>query len=242
MSDLSTFKIEQVQIPANEYHTYLFCSRNKDNNAAINRVPYRFTQRSYSLCTDEGLTYVIPKFLDFCKHGVDLEISRLYVSVNARNLRKAKTKLIVKLLESNYDSAIINPNKYAMSVLNLPECADEAKWLFDVDFKDKNKLSEFLDDLSSVYDDDQPLLKEQFNSNTHAYKTLNGYAVVVPHGFDTRKLMNKWKGENIELKRDAMLFVDAKAWNAQNNTVIDRFVGNPFRNKTFKDGSWVDKN
>lgn len=47
---------------------------------------------------------------------------------------------------------------------------------------------------------------------------------------------------NIELKRDAMLFVDAKAWNAQNNTVIDRFVGNPFRNKTFKDGSWVDKN
>lgn len=222
---MSNFQIEKVCIPLNEYHTYLFCSRNKDNKSAMNYDWNEFKQRSYALCTDKGLTHVIPKFIDFCKRGVDLEVSRLYVSVNARNINAAKTKLIVKLLESNSDSAVINPNKYAMSVLNLPECADEAKWMFDVDFKDSSKLSEFLDDLINVYDDDQPLLKEQFSSNIHVYETLNGYAIVVPHGFDTCKLLDKWKGKNVELKRDAMLFVDAKAWYAQYNIVINRFVG-----------------
>lgn len=222
---MSNFHIEQVHIPLNEYHTYLFCSRNKDNKLAANLEGSGFTQRREVLCTDRGLTYVIPKFIDFVKHGVDLEVSRLYVSVNARNLHAAKTKLIVKLLESNSDSAVINPNKYAMSVLNLPECADEAKWMFDVDFKDTRKLSEFLDDLTNVYDDNQSLLKEKFNSNIHVYETLNGYAIVVPHGFDTRKLMAKWKGESVELKRDAMLFVDVKAWDSPDKIVINRFVG-----------------
>lgn len=39
-------------------------------------------------------------------------------------------------------------------------------------------------------------------------KTPNGYAVVIKHGFDTRKLMDKW-GSDVELKRDDMLFVSS---------------------------------
>ena len=39
---------------------------------------------------------------------------------------------------------------------------------------------------------------------------MNGYAVVVPHGFDTRDLLVKWNKEEtiVEVKRDGMLLID----------------------------------
>ena len=41
---------------------------------------------------------------------------------------------------------------------------------------------------------------------------MNGYAVIVPHGFDTRYLLAKWNKEEtiVEVKRDGMLLLD---WN-----------------------------
>ena len=40
------------------------------------------------------------------------------------------------------------------------------------------------------------------------YKTPNGYAIIIPHGFDTRVLMEKWKDYDITLKKDDLLFLD----------------------------------
>ena len=37
--------------------------------------------------------------------------------------------------------------------------------------------------------------------------TPNGYHIVVPHGFDTRELMDKWK-YCVTLKKDDLLFLD----------------------------------
>ena len=37
-------------------------------------------------------------------------------------------------------------------------------------------------------------------------KTVNGFAVVCNHGFDTRKLLEKYK-DVVELKKDDMLFM-----------------------------------
>ena len=45
-------------------------------------------------------------------------------------------------------------------------------------------------------------------SDIQAYKTPHGYAIVVPHGFDTRELIEKWKDYDITLKRDKSLFLD----------------------------------
>ena len=42
-------------------------------------------------------------------------------------------------------------------------------------------------------------------------KTLNGYALVVHQGFDTRELLAKYP--DVELKRDAMLLFDWKVKN-----------------------------
>lgn len=38
-------------------------------------------------------------------------------------------------------------------------------------------------------------------------QTPHGFAVVVPHGFDTRKLMDEFADCDITLKRDGLLFV-----------------------------------
>ena len=40
------------------------------------------------------------------------------------------------------------------------------------------------------------------------YKTPHGYAIIVPHGFDTRELIEKWKNYDITLKKDELLFLD----------------------------------
>ena len=50
---------------------------------------------------------------------------------------------------------------------------------------------------------------EQYTKATK-YKTPNGYAVILEHGFDTRELLSKWK--DVELKRDDMLCI---AWNCR---------------------------
>ena len=40
------------------------------------------------------------------------------------------------------------------------------------------------------------------------YRTPHGYAIVVPQGFDTRELMEKWKDYDITLQKDDLLFLD----------------------------------
>ena len=42
----------------------------------------------------------------------------------------------------------------------------------------------------------------------NCHKTPHGFAIVVPHGFDTRELMEKWKDYDITLKKDESLFLD----------------------------------
>lgn len=47
-----------------------------------------------------------------------------------------------------------------------------------------------------------------YDYEIEAHKTPHGYAIVVPHGFDTRKLMETWKDYDITLKKDELLFLD----------------------------------
>lgn len=47
-----------------------------------------------------------------------------------------------------------------------------------------------------------------YNYEREAHKTPHGYAIIVPHGFDTRELMENWKDYDITLKKDELLFLD----------------------------------
>ena len=62
------------------------------------------------------------------------------------------------------------------------------------------------DKLAEDFIDDIYFCSELDNHELH--KTPHGYAIIVPHGFDTRELMEKWKDYDITLKKDDLLFLD----------------------------------
>ena len=90
-------------------------------------------------------------------------------------------------------------NRTLASVAQQVENRDESKWLFDFDVDDEGLCDEFIADI--------PV-------NTISYNTPNGYAIVAEHGFDTRKLMEKWKDYDISIHKDGLLFLDmiTKEW------------------------------
>ncbi len=80
-------------------------------------------------------------------------------------------------------------------VKEKPQNAAEHKWLFDYD--SSKDLDRFVEDLTL----------EGFKENEiEVHKTVHNYAVIVSHGFDSRKILAKYK--DCELKRDAMLCVE----------------------------------
>lgn len=90
-------------------------------------------------------------------------------------------------------------NRTLASVAKQVENRDENKWLFDCDVDDESLMYDFVHDV--IIFSGIPL------SDIQAYKTPHGYAIVVPHGFDTRELIEKWKDYDITLKRDELLFL-----------------------------------
>lgn len=77
---------------------------------------------------------------------------------------------------------------------------DESKWLFDFDVDNRELAADFLSDINHFSG------IKLIDMNCH--KTPHGFAIVVPHGFDTRGLMEKWKDYDITLKKDELLFLD----------------------------------
>ena len=73
-----------------------------------------------------------------------------------------------------------------------------SKWLFDFDVDNEEKVEDFIDDIYFYSELD----------NHELHKTPHGYAIIVPHRFDTRELMEKWKDYDITLKKDELLFLD----------------------------------
>lgn len=91
-------------------------------------------------------------------------------------------------------------NRTLASVAQQVQNRDESKWLFDFDVDDREMMANFLSDINHFSGIKLIDMK--------CHKTPHGYAIVVPHGFDTRKLMEKWKGYDITLKKDGLLFLD----------------------------------
>jgi hypothetical protein len=128
--------------PAKDLYVVLFISRNKDNKDVGN-----FKERRMSfIVTDPYDEKLMEKFEDFVNNGVSKEMSRFYISVNARNPEKVRKGLIHFLIdEPNFNLAHID-GKLA-SIAQQKDCANEKKWMFDFDINDVEKFEEFLDDV-----------------------------------------------------------------------------------------------
>ena len=179
----------------------LFISQNKDNKNVEG-----FKQRSYSFLTSEYTsaqeeTNLFKDFNNFVSKGVLGETSRWYMSINARDSKKVNNKLIHYIVDHPEMNPAIIPSK-SVSLAQSIECAVTKKWLFDFDSDDYKNMLEFKEDIHKIIKCDKQEIVH--------YETMNGYAVIVPHGFDTRDLLEKWNQEEtiVEVKRDGMLLLD----------------------------------
>lgn len=180
----------------------LFISRNKDNKNVEG-----FKQRSQTFLTSkqynslEDRLDILKDFDNFVDKGVLGETSRLYMSINERDSNKVNNKLVHYLIDHPEMNPASIPSK-SVSLAQSIECALTKKWLFDFDNENYEKLVEFKEDIHKIINGDK--------SEIVHYETMNGYAVIVPHGFDTRYLLAKWNKEEtiVEVKRDGMLLLD----------------------------------
>lgn len=176
-------------------YVYLIRSRNKDNKDIPN-----FKERAKTILEyKENEDKVIEVFNDFATKGLPGEQTRLYRSVNSRNEEKIREELIIRLLRDK--PSMTQLNRTLASVAQQVQNRDESKWLFDFDIDDEKLADKFIHAIHS-YSVIIPI------KLIEKYKTPNGYAIIIPHGFDTRELMENWKDYDITLKKDELLFLD----------------------------------
>ena len=177
----------------------LFVSRHKDNPNLPN-----FKVRRFSFLYREGdqktALQLLPLFSEFVNQGVPNEVSRLYISVNTRNMEKVRKQLIIKLIDDE-NADLLNLSNILTSIAAKPENAKERKWLLDVDITSEKEKKEFEKDLQKAMNDTNYDLK---------YETPNGIGYIVSHHFDVRPLQNKWK-DKFTLKKDSMRFIHSMA-------------------------------
>lgn len=172
-----------------DLYIYMFRSRNKDNAHLSN-----FHERCKTiLAYAEDEPKIRKDFERFAAEGIPGEKTRLYRSVNRRDENKIREELTIRLIKDKPSMTKLNAT--LTSVAMQANNRAESKWLFDFDVDDLATLLQFNNDL--------PV-------GGTIYKTPNGYAIVVDHGFDIRELMKKWEKYDITLKRDDLLFLDIK--------------------------------
>lgn len=200
MQKLKKVDKDKLEVNMSNLYVYLIRSRNKDNKNIDG-----FKERAKTILEyEENEDKVIQQFKEFAAKGLYGEQTRLYRSVNSRNEEKIREELIIKLLRDKPSMTKIN--RTIASVAQQVENRDESKWLFDFDVDDETLVTKFIDDIRSIGEVDNKNIFRSMPITKH--KTPNGYAIIVQHGFDTRKLMDKWKDFDITLKKDELLFLD----------------------------------
>lgn len=175
-------------------YVYLIRSRNKDNKDIPNFKERVATILEYKENEDK----VIEAFKSFAAEGVPSEQTRLYRSVNSRNEEKIREEFVIRLLRDK--PSMTRLNRTLSSVAQQIQNRDESKWLFDFDVDNRELVADFLSDINHF----SGIKRIDMN----CYKTPHGFAIVVPHGFDIRGLMEKWEDYDITLKKDELLFLD----------------------------------
>lgn len=176
-----------------DFRNVLFVSRNKDNKWLNDSIYEPFKPRTKSFVARVSpfdISSLYDEFETFVNEGIDGEISRLYVSVNARDESKVRKDLMHELIDKpDFDLTKID-SKIA-SIAMKPVNRKTSHWLFDFDRRD---FDLFYDFMTEVSEQTQILAQKP---------TMNGYALVVAHGFDTREILKKYPMAT--LKRDSML-------------------------------------
>lgn len=199
------------------YRAYFITARYKDNPGM--KDSERVTSRIATL-VDEARTS--PEQIDkilasmVARIGYPGQRLRFYKSLNLRDGDKLQRHLMHSLIDNEMNMAKM-PSKI-VSLAMQPGCALEKQWLIDIDPLEDSQHEQpalFEIDFEETVFDIEHAVKSHFPFDEHdkivRHATPNGYALVVPHGFDTRELINKF-GAYVTVKKDALLFQEIKTY------------------------------
>ena len=175
-------------------YVVLYVSRSKDNKD----LPSFVERRKSFICTPDMIEHYEEAFKTFVNDGLPGELSRMYISVNTRHMPTIRKQLMHFLIDDDTFNLCAIQSKIA-GIAAQKECAAERKWLIDFDSIDNNALLEMTTWLSNL---DNTL-------ETQTYRTPNGYAVIVNHGFDLREFTERYN-DVATIKRDDMLCLEWK--------------------------------
>ena len=191
----------------NNLYVYCFISRNKDNKNIEG-----FKTRSKSiLAYEEDFGKIEKEFKEWAAAGVPGEKARLYRTLNARAEDKIRDGFMVHLIKNKPLTTTKSYSNLLASIAMKAENRAESMWIFDFDVDKEDAVDEFIEDIkqfTTIYWNENQEKIAVLGMDAKKYKTPNGYAIVVPHGFDTRNLLEKWGEYDITLKRDDLLFLD----------------------------------
>lgn len=168
----------------------LFRARRKDNQQVAG-----VKERCESFLTRKRPYELRNRFARFVAQGQPGEVSRFYISVNARDNAKTRTALMHLLIDAD-DVDMATLDQMAVSVAMQPEQRAERHWLLDVDDPSRIRVEALRRRIHRIYEEsDAP-------GGVTVIPTINGYHLICSHGFDARQLgdMQEWA----DIKKDAL--------------------------------------
>jgi len=170
-------------------YVILYISRNKDNIGVTN---FKERRKAF-ICTEEKLDYYKRQFYSFADEGVAGETSRMYMSINKRDMAVIRKQLIHFLIDTE-DFNLCSMQSKLAAIAAQKECAAEKKWMIDFDSEFPDQLHKMMAEIKALDD----------TIECSAEKTPHGYAIICSHGFDSREIMDRWAGI-ATLKKDDLL-------------------------------------
>lgn len=167
----------------------LFVSRNKDNAGVED-----FKQRRHEFLTWKSAGELMDDFADFAAHGKDREVSRFYMSVNARDPKITRDELVIKIMQQGDNFNPAHADALAVSAAAQAKSAVTKYWLFDVDTTDTSELNKVEAYIALATDD-----------NYCKFSTYNNYGFIAYEHFDPRPLLEAHP--EVTLKKDEMKFI-----------------------------------
>ena len=188
------YRPKRITVDSRPLHGVLFRARRKDN-----RQVDGFKERCESFLTRKKPYELRARFARFVNQGQPGEVSRFYVSVNARDNAKTRTALMHVLIDTT-DVDMATLGQMAVSVAMQPEQRAERHWLLDVDNPSWIRVEALRQRVERIYEESEA------PGTVTVIPTINGYHLVCSHGFDTRLLGSML--DCVDVKRDALYLYD----------------------------------
>ena len=174
-----------------------FCSRHKDNQNIEWFKPRCKAFPVYLNPIDSETLKA--KFQKFCEDGLPYEVSRFYITLNARYERGVQNDLICHMLQNGAN--LSNMNRVTTSV--AARCNDLVTkcWMFDVDGDDMTQQS--IEFAVMMYTQNQQLASG-VRQAAALYKTKSGCHVITSAHFDTRKIEQYYSQATLKRNADCL--------------------------------------